>query len=402
MKYISIFLRFVFSLLFVILCAASLPPRPLPQTSADTVSFDTSALLSENLSPVTPPDFDPSVCPHKYVTTEIVRRLSAAESGLIQRYCLDCGKLFEEKTISALTGKNAYSYEEIENILQGFEDHFALSFESIGTTVEGRNIYVYRIGSTDAPHHILIQAGIHGKEYMNTAMVLNLTEYYMLNPDLVFRGKKLSSYLEDTCFHIIPSANPDGARISQTRTLSADRIESILIKYGIPRSKVRVYLRYWKANAAGVDLNRNFDAGWNKIDDNRGHPSYSHYKGPYPESEPETKALIQYTLAYPFDATISYHSFGSVIYWDYGKDRTVRKKCYQLYSAVRSVTGYPEPDDDDPALGGYKDWAISQGIPSLTIETGINPAPLLDHEYSRIFRQNRYVFAAVADWVKSQ
>ena len=402
MKTVSFFLRSLCALLIPLITVAShpflSPSVPLP----DSVLLAKGDHTSSPLSPLSPPDFDPAVCPHNHQSTEIVRQLSATQSGLKQRACLDCGNVLEEKTISTLTGQYAYSYDQIKEILLGFHEHFGLSYESIGTTVEGRDIYVYRLGSTDAPHHVLIHAGIHGKEYMNTALLLNLTEYYVLNGNRLFRGKKLSSYLKDVCFHIIPSANPDGAVISRTRTLSADRIQSILLDNGVPRSKVPVYLRYWKSNAAGVDLNRNFDAGWDIIDDNRGHPSYSHYKGPTVASEPETKALIDYTFSYPFNATISYHSFGSEIYWKYGNDRTLQKKCYQLYSAVYSVTGYPEVETDNPAQGGYKDWAILQGIPSLTIETGINPAPLPDYEYKDIFKRNRYVFAAVAAWVKTQ
>ena len=67
-------------------------------------------------------------------------------------------------------------------------------------------------------------------------------------------------------FYFVPMVNPDGAFISQTKT--ADK--NVLQIYARDRAAgysdepYEQYLARWKANAAGVDLNRNFDAQWEK------------------------------------------------------------------------------------------------------------------------------------------
>ncbi|MCQ4991560.1 peptidase, partial [[Clostridium] symbiosum] len=47
------------------------------------------------------------------------------------------------------------------------------------------------------------------------------------------------------------------------------------------------YLTRWKSNARGVDLNHNFDAGWDTLNPTLNHNSFTDYKGPSPLSEPE-------------------------------------------------------------------------------------------------------------------
>ncbi|HCG36359.1 MAG TPA: hypothetical protein DER23_08455, partial [Clostridiales bacterium] len=311
-------------------------------TQQDTLILALKEKCPSQSPSISPPIFEPDTCLHMQVNANIVRRLTYQKNGLVKYVCQDCGETLSQEETSRLTGKVLYGYAEIQAILDGFYDRYGIDYESIGKSVDGRNIYVYRLGDTSAEHHILVQAGIHGKEYMNTALMLNLTEYYLLNGDTLFQGKTLSDHLENTCFHIIPTSNPDGAYISQTQVLSPACIKSFLLENNVPKKEVCNTLRVWKANADGVDLNRNFDADWYTLNDGVGKPSYRNYKGPYPASEPETQALIRYTYLYPFEATLSYHSYGSEIYWEYGNDPEVLKRCYSLYEAVHKVTGYPK------------------------------------------------------------
>ena len=58
-----------------------------------------------------------------------------------------------------------------------------------------------------------------------------------------------------------------------------------------------------------MDLNRNFDAGWELLD-GRERALRRRLRGSAPEDQPESRALAEYTRALMPDATISYHTGG--------------------------------------------------------------------------------------------
>ena len=151
------------------------------------------------------------------------------------------------------------------------------------------------------------------------------------------------------------------------------------------------YYRKWKANARGVDLNRNFQAFWEEYQDLKGQPSREGYKGRAPEDQEESKALAELTRQQKFQRTVSYHSSGEVIYWDFGQKGEFRKICRNFGERIRRITGYGLPegwDHLDPA--GYKDWAVKERkIPSLTIEIGKAESPLPPSAFREILRRNR-------------
>src|SRR5699024_12821337 len=51
------------------------------------------------------------------------------------------------------------------------------------------------------------------------------------------------------------------------------------------------------------------------------------YKGQAPEDQEESKALAELTRQEKFQRTVSYHSSGEVIYWDFGQKGEFRKIC---------------------------------------------------------------------------
>ncbi len=288
-----------------------------------------------------------------------------------------------------------YTGAELRADLQALQQKYpeALEIETIGYSREGRALYAARAGSRSARHHVLIQAGIHAREHMTSLLVMAQLER------LLQRGVP-----EDFCFHMLPGTNPDGAAISQTCAASA-AVKAIYCDdraAGFTDLPLGEYLREWKANAVGVDLNRNFDAGWQLIDTRPG-PSSANYRGTSPESEPETQALVSYTLRFPFDATLSYHATGSEIYYDFGCNAPVNEAGLSLARSINRRTRYKLVPDDGTSFGGYKDWAIQAlCIPSLTVEIGVSPAPLPLSEYAAIWRKNRDVPFIVAKWVRQR
>lgn len=284
-----------------------------------------------------------------------------------------------------------YSYQQMCQDLLALQDRYpeVVSLSSIGTSELGRDIPVLRMGNLSARYHVLLQGSIHGREHL-TAWLLTAMADYWLDHGLLGYG--------DICWHIIPMSNPDGVILSQTMTLDARQQEIYAwdLAAGYASGDSAAYAADWKANGLGVDINRNFPAGWDAIR-TRSAPSCRQYRGQAPFSSREAAALRDYTLKYAFDATISYHATGSVIYWEYGTDTSVNTASKALAKAVREVTGYSLADSGSVEGGGYKDWVMEElGIPSLTIEVGCGEAALAYREIYSIFVRNYRVLSAIA------
>ncbi len=300
--------------------------------------------------------------------------------------------------LSSLFGGTAcapgpYTYERMQRDLAALKNKYpdTLQVEVVGRSRQNRAIYAARAGDAGADVHVLIQAGIHGREYMTTLLAMRQLQR------LLERGVP-----EGTLVHILPMTNPDGVTISQkgeaTPWLAAIYERDLERNY--TKLPLTQYLRRWKANAAGVDINRNFDAQWQRIDTVNA-PSFAYYRGTAPESEPETRALTEYAKSYPFGATVSYHATGSEIYYDFGDNSAVNQAGLALARAVANETGYKIVPDDGTSFGGFKDWAIERLlIPSLTIEIGKHRTPLPGYEFFSIWEKNKDVPYIVIDFIK--
>lgn len=152
------------------------------------------------------------------------------------------------------------------------------------------------------------------------------------------------------------------------------------------------YLTRWKANGMGVDLNRNYSPGWESVTD-RTAPSSGLYKGTQPGSEAESQALMNIVdgLSNPLLA-ISYHSYGSLVYWQYGQAEPLWSKNQQLAAHVEALTTYYQAGYSNEA--GFSNWCVNvKGIPSVTIETGLVPTPLPLDQFELLWSQNKEMWA---------
>lgn len=306
-----------------------------------------------------------------------------------------------------------YTYEYMVSDIQRLQQQYGslMTVQVIGQSLDGRDIYDIIVGNPSAQRSLLIQGGLHAREYMNPLLVMKqmelcLTYYNTATID----NYSLSSLLSNTNIHFIPMSNPDGTTISQLGIdgiRSEDLRQTILNSYQFDLSTGRVaasldsYLRIWKSNARGVDLNHNFDAGWAGLMNDPGQPSFSNYRGPMAASEPETQALVNVTLNNPIKATLSYHSMGSILYWDYALNMK-RGESQQLANIISGVTGYRLMPSTGG--GGYKDWAQSKfnPIPGITLEVGTVSCPLPITQYPLIWAQNKAVWAKALVFASQQ
>ena len=294
-----------------------------------------------------------------------------------------------------------YTYGEFQRDMAALQNNAgtALRVDEIGQTVDGNKLYDFRVGNPAAERHLLVFGGIHAREYITAQLVMR--QLVQLLSDQSTNGSyeniAVRELLSNTEIHFIPMANPDGISISQLgleglhTEAVRETVRQIAAKDG--KALTESYLRQWKSNANGVDLNRNFDARWESYNDHLGHASADHYKGTAPECELESKALADLTRQFQFDATLSYHTQGEVIYWNFGQEGELKNMSLLLANCVSELTGY-RLDGNFQALdtAGYKDWAISKlGIPSLTIEAGHGGNPVDPAQMDAIWRENRDV-----------
>jgi g-D-glutamyl-meso-diaminopimelate peptidase len=124
----------------------------------------------------------------------------------------------------------------------------------------------------------------------------------------------LERILEQATLFFIPLVNPDGVDLA-TGALppGCEAYESAKALC----SPQQPFPTGWKANIRGVDLNVNYPAGWEtarSIKKKAGftEPGPRDYVGPYPLSEPESRAMAAFTRSRDFDITLSFHSQGMI------------------------------------------------------------------------------------------
>ena len=286
-------------------------------------------------------------------------------------------------------GRWPYDYEALKGDLEALPKDCPAVAETLAQTADGREVIVVRYGDENADHHILIQCGIHAREIMTSQlggdMIRALADDY-------------PSGIEGVCIHILPLVNPDGQAVA---LYGASALRDADLAAQVGRWITGDGHGDWKANANGVDLNRNFDEGWEQLKVRT--PGAERYRGPAPHSEAETRALADYTARYPFDCTISVHSYASLIYWK-GAPDAIRASTESLAERVSASTAYPlSTSEVGLDRGGYRDWAlIKAGIPSITVEIGAVDSMGSLEEYSAIALRFRSFIPDLTDWVRNQ
>lgn len=218
---------------------------------------------------------------------------------------------------------------------------------TIGTSVEGRTIDAYQLGSGET--HLLFVGGMHGGYEWNSTLLA----YEMLD----YLEEDLSRVPEDVTVHIIPNLNPDGMALAvdqEGRFTAADVTD--------PTTRVAA----GRFNANQVDLNRNFDCKWAPESSWRGETVSA---GTEPFSEPEAAALRDYVQATNPEAVVFWHSQANNVYAS-ECEAGVLPETLTLMSTYAQAADYGEVPvfDAYPITGDAEGWLASIGIPAVTVE----------------------------------
>lgn len=301
-----------------------------------------------------------------------------------------------------------YTYDQMSQDIQKLSARYGshMKVNVIGTSLDGRNLYEIVVGNQNAPKHILIHAGIHAREYMTPLLVMKQLEYGLAFYDSGnYNGTPLSQLFNQVAIHYVPMVNPDGISISQfgeSGIRSATLRQQIRECYENDKALGRTsatyerYLLYWKADARGTDLNQNFPADWDQVSSSP-KPSYGTYKGTSSLSEPESQALANLAMSRNWALTISYHSMGNLIYWDYAGNK-VKETSKALADLMASKTGYRLGGSS--GHGGFKDWVQIKDspIPSVTIEVGSVTCPMPVSEFPAVWQHNKEVWVSAMEF----
>lgn len=249
----------------------------------------------------------------------------------------------------------------------------------VGHTVLERKIQGVTLGDTG--DMVLYAAGVHGSEWITTLVLLkffqNLCAAYAEGGEL--SGVEVRRALRGKGVALIPCLNVDGVEIALHGAKAA------LANRALVERLSRGDTAHWQANGRGVDLNHNFNAGWeilHQMEQKQGiyGPASRQYGGTHPESEPETAALTALCRRVPFRHAMALHSQGQEIYWEYGP-RTP-PKARLMAGVMAASSGYLAAQPEGLAShGGFKDWFIEEfGRPAFTVELGRgqNPLPVSD------------------------
>lgn len=250
---------------------------------------------------------------------------------------------------------------------------------SIGKSVLGRKIYALAIGNTK--NAVLFAGAFHAQEWLTCSLLLRFfgelaAAYTKKEPLLAI---DLQTVLRDKGLICVPMVNPDGVEIALGGTKTAKHLEKQIEAIAAKSPK------RWQANARGVDLNHNYDAGFwelQKLEQAEGitGPAPSQYGGPSPHSEPETRAIINLCHSFAVKKAFAFHSQGEEIFYEYGAHTPPASRL--MAELLASTCGYQLVKNDGLAShGGFKDWFIDKmHRPGFTIEIGRgeNPLPIED------------------------
>ncbi|KAL3778972.1 hypothetical protein ACHAW5_006276 [Stephanodiscus triporus] len=257
------------------------------------------------------------------------------------------------------------SYYKTENATSGY-DILALKITGNLANVTTKGIF-------------FIMSGIHPRELtppeLASRWVNILINGYGVDADI-------TAMLDSTEIHVVPQSNPDARQVAETNPAAMRR------KSMNPGNSTCD----GNPNKRGVDLNRNFPYQWGLEPGSSGDPCAETYRGASAGSEPEVRAIMDYTKAifpsaqrktdpqasYPESTTmgvfVDIHAFGNLILSPWRHSTTVispnRDAITAISDKIQYFTNYGTSLGYTSA-GTTVDYAFKDlGTASATIELG--------------------------------
>ncbi|MBQ4518363.1 MAG: M14 family metallocarboxypeptidase [Clostridia bacterium] len=291
-----------------------------------------------------------------------------------------------------IDSEKAYTYENMhKDVEQLCKEYSFLELFSLGQSVCGRELLAIRWGCGDK--RIFLNGAHHGMEWITSLLLMRMLEEFshQYAEGTAIGNVRFKELFEEISLVICPMVNPDGVG------LSIEGLPESLPP--IMKTRLKSYnndqtdFTKWQANINGVDLNHNYDAAFEKgvfYQHKLGifGPGPTRYSGPCPESEPESKAVADFTRDFRPHIVVAYHTQGEIIYFDFESQSTERGR--HMAKTMAEIAGYELDQTEGMAsYSGYKDWVINEfHIPAFTVEVGLGENPLPLSQFGKIYRDN--------------
>ncbi|MBK8025735.1 MAG: carboxypeptidase [Chloroflexi bacterium] len=354
-----------------------------------------------------------------------------------------------------------YRYDELVSLLQAYASEYAglVRLESLGRSYEGRDIWLaivtnFSTGVDFEKPAVWIDANIHASEVSPTTASLNLLHRLVTGYG---QDETVTHVLDTRAFYICPRVNPDGAELaladkpriirSSTRPYPYDeealsglseqdvdgdgrmltmRVpdpngswkchpdEPRLMIRREPNERGGVYYNLFreglidnydgfliepKPQKERLDLNRNFPSHWRQEHEQPG-------AGPYPTSEPEVRAIVDFIARHPnISGAATFHTWSGVMLRPYGtqSDESFPAEDLWTYQKIgdmgTQLTGYPaisvfhdfKYHPKEVITGVFDDWIYEHfGVYAWTVElwSPQRNAGITDYKYIDWFREH--------------
>jgi carboxypeptidase T len=235
-----------------------------------------------------------------YKTNEIEALLTEAELAQITSQKAAVIKFSFPQNLAVAPDDKFKNPDEITDFVNDIHAKYPdiTMIKVIGKTLEGREILALKISDNptidEAEPAILVNAMHHAREVMTPEITTDMIEYLATN-----YGQKdeVTKWVNETAIWVIPMFNMDG------------------------NNKMWTEDSMWRKNTRndhGVDLNRNYPAGWNSCNGSSASTGAQDYRGTAAASEPETQAMMKFVTSVKPVFNISYHSYSEIVIYPFG------------------------------------------------------------------------------------
>ena len=268
------------------------------------------------------------------------------------------------------------NYQKMLEKLKTYEKKYLV--KTIGFTEFNRKIIAVEITKNEQFSTAILIAGVHARENITCDLVCEMLDLGLFDK------------IQNFNVSVIIMANPDGIELSNFGLISVlENIRENLLKI----NNGDFDFSLWKANGRGVDINNNFDANFGTNTSKTSFAS-SGYVGEFAESELETRALKNYIINKKTFFTISYHSKGEEIYYNFFQSGKRLERDKIIAEKFASSTGYIIKNVENSSSGGLKDYCVYKlKIPSITIEVGSDDLahPIKEEYLKEIFEKHKNI-----------